>query len=204
MKLYFSPGACSLASRIVACEAGLAIDCDKVDLKTRVTASGRDFSRINPKGHVPALALDDGEVLTEGVVILQYLADQAPETGLMPETGCRERYRVQEWLSFISVEIYKGFAPLWTPATPDVARRMAVEDLHRHFGYIDGHLEGRSYLMGERYTVADAYCFTVLNWTGFHRIDLSAYPRLVAFMDRVAARPKVREALKAEGLLRVA
>lgn len=204
MRLYFSPGACSLALRIVAYEAGLTIDCDKVDLKTRVTASGRDFSRINPKGYVPALALDDGEVLTEGAVILQYLADQAPETELMPKAGCRDRYRVQEWLHFISTEIHKGFAPLWKPVTPDAARRLAVEDLHRRFGYVERHLDGRMYLMGDRYTVADAYCFTILNWAGFHRIDLSPYPRLLAFVDRVAARPRVREALRAEGLLRAA
>ncbi|MBF9232155.1 glutathione transferase GstA [Microvirga alba] len=204
MKLYFSPGACSLAPRIVACEAGLEIDYDKVNLKTQTTASGRDFTRINPKGYVPALALDNGEMLTEGVAIVQFLADQAPEKELMPPHGSMDRYRVQEWLGFISTEVHKNFWPLWKPTAPDTARQMAVESLHRRFAYIDRRLEGRSYLMGDRFTVADAYCFPVLNWSHFHKIDLAAYPHIVAFMNRVGARSGVREAFQAEGLLKAA
>jgi glutathione S-transferase len=204
MKLYYAPGSCSLASRIVACEAGLAIDYDKVDLKHRTTASGRDFIKINPKGYVPALALNDGQVLTEASVVVQFLADQVPQARLIPEPGSLDRYRVQEWLGFISTELHKGFAPLWAPATPDAARRMAVEQLHHRFGYLDRHLEGRPYLMGELFTVADAYGFAVLNWTSFHKIDISAYSRLGAYLRRIAGRPQVQQALKAEGLARAA
>ncbi|MCB5176169.1 glutathione transferase GstA [Microvirga lenta] len=204
MKLYYTPGSSSLASRIVACEAGLDLVYDKVDLKNRTTASGRDFSKINPKGYVPALALNDGQVLTETSVVIQFLADQAPQTRLMPELGSLERYRVQEWIGFISTELHKGFAPLWKPTSTEAARQMAVEQLHRRFGYVDRHLEGRSYLMGELFTVADAYGYAVLNWTSFHKIDVSPYSRLLAYMRRVAERPRVRQALEAEGLLRLA
>jgi glutathione S-transferase len=204
MKLYYAPGACSLAHRIVACEAGLDVEYDKVDLKTRTTASGRSFDKINPKGHVPALMIGTGEVLTEAPVVLEYLADQMPDAGLLPETGSLERYRVQEWIGFISMELDKGFSPLWDPPMPSTARELAVERLHARFDYLDRCLEGRSYLMGERFTVADAYCFTVLSWARFHRVDLSTYPSILAFMRRVGARPGVRRALEAEGLLRAA
>lgn len=204
MKLYYTPGSCSLASRIVACEAGLEIDYDKVDLKHRTTASGRDFIKINPKGYVPALVLNDGQVLTEASVVIQFLADQAPEARLIPEPGSLDRYRVQEWLGFISTELHKGFSPLWKATSPEAARQMAVEHLHQRFGYLDRHLEGRTYLMGELFTVADAYVFAVLNWTSFHKIDISPYSRLEAYMKRVARRPGVRRALEAEGLARAA
>ena len=204
MKLYYTPGSCSLASRIVACEAGLDLDYDKVDLKHWTTASGRDFIKINPKGYVPALALSDGQVLTEASVVIQFLADQAPQARLIPEPGSLERYRVQEWLGFISTELHKGFAPLWKPTYPDAARRMAVEHLHQRFGYLNRQLEGRSYLMGEIFTVADAYGFSVLNWNFFHKIDISAYSRLSAYLRRVAGRPGVRRALEAEGFAKAA
>lgn len=200
MKLYYTPGACSLAHRIVACEAGLDVEYDKVDLKTQTTASGRNFTKINPKGYVPALALRTGEVLTEAPVVLEYLADQMPDAGLLPGAGSLERYKVQEWIDFISTELHKGFAPLWDPPMPSTARELAVEHLHRRFAYLDNCLEGRSYLMGEQFTIADAYCFTVLSWAHFHRIDLSPYLQINAFMGRVAARPGVRRALEAEGL----
>jgi len=201
MRLYYAPGACSLAPRIVACEADLAIEYDKVDLKTQTTASGCNFSKINPKGYVPALVLHDGEVLTEAPVVLEYLADQVPDTKLLPRIGSMERYRAQEWLGFISAEIQKGFDPLWKAAMPTAARGLAIEHLHDRFRYLDACLQGRSYLMGEIFTAADAYCFAILSWTRFHRIDLTDYTHIGCFMRRVSGRPKVREALGAEGLL---
>lgn len=203
MKLYYTLGSSSLASRIVACEAGLTIDYDKVALKNRTTASGRNFIKINPKGYVPALALDDGQILTEVSVVLQFLADQAPHTCLIPAAGTLDRYRVQEWLGFIGMELHKGYGPLWNPASSDAARRMAIEHLRR-FDFVDKHLEQRPYLMGERFTVADAYGFAVLNWTSFHKIDTADHRHLVAYVERIAARPKVRQALQAEGLLKAA
>jgi glutathione S-transferase len=204
MKLYYTPGACSLAPRIVACEAGLDLEYDKVDLKTQTTESGRSFTKINPKGCVPALALSSGEVLTEALVVLEYLADQVPGARLLPAAGTLERYRAQEWLGFIGTELHKGFSPLWTPAMPTAAREVAVEQLHGRFAYLDGCLQGRAYLMGEQFTAADAYCFAILNWTRFHRVDLSAYDHIGHFMKRVSERPKVRASLQAEGLLQAA
>lgn len=202
VKLYYTPGSSSLASRIVACEAGLTLEYDKVDLKNRTTASGRNYIKINPKGYVPALALDDGQVLTEVLVVVQFLADQAPQAGLIPQAGTLDRYRVQEWLGFIGMELHKGFAPLWNPLSSDDARRMAVDHLKRRFGFVDRHLEQRAYLVGERFTVADAYGFAILNWTSFHKIDMADHPHLAGYMKRIAERPKVRQALQAEGLVR--
>jgi glutathione S-transferase len=204
MKLYYAPGACSLAPHIVAREAGLRLDLEKVDLPSGKTESGAAFADINPKGYVPALSLDSGEVLTEASALLQYLADQAPGAGLVPQAGTPERYRLLEWLGFISTEIHKGFGPLWKPQMPDVAKAMAKENLAKRFTYLDGHLARGPYLLGERFTVADAYLFTVTNWSHLHGIDLKPYPNLAAFMQRVGARPKVQEALRAEGLLKEA
>lgn len=204
MILYFTPGSSSLAAHIVAREARLCLEYDKVDLKTQTTASGQDYTRINPKGYVPALSLNNGEVLTEASVVMQFLADQAPEARLIPEAGSPERYRAQEWLGFIGTELHKGFGPLWRPTASDMCQQVAVKHLHRRFGYIDGHLKDRPYLLGERFTVADAYGFTVLNWTYFHKIDLSPYANIGAFIKRVADRPRVREALQVEGLIRTA
>jgi len=201
MKLYYTPGACSLAPRIIACEAGLEIEYDKVNLKTQTTASGRDFIRINPKGHVPALVLRSGDILAEVPVILEYLADQAPGTKLLPRLGSLERYRVKEWLDFTGAELHKGFDPLWVGPMPPKARQLAVGHLQRRFAYLDECLRERPYLAGYHFTVADAYCFTVLSWTRFHRIDLSDHPALTDFMARVSARPMVKHALQAEGLL---
>jgi glutathione S-transferase len=200
MKLYYTPGACSLASRIVACEAGLQIDYDKVDLKNQTTASGRSFIKINPKGGVPALSLSNGEVLTEASVVVQFLADQAPQARLIPEAGSLDRYRVQEWLNFIGTELHGGFVPLWKASSSDAERQASIENLHRNFLYIDRHLVERVYLMGEQFTVADAYGFTILSWAHFHRIDLCDYPHLRAYMKRIADRPRVKEAMGAEGL----
>lgn len=202
MKLYYSPGACSLAPHIIAYEAGLDIEFDRVDLNTQTTASGRSFRKINPKGNVPVLALDNGEVLTEVTVILEYLADQVPHQRLLPELGSWERYRVREWLGFISAELHKGFDPLWDGLMPDAARNLAVQNLQRHIAYLDTCLAGRSYLMEKDFTVADAYCFTVLNWACFHRIDLSDYPAVQTFMCTVSDRPMVQRAMQAEGLVR--
>ncbi|MCG7392676.1 glutathione transferase GstA [Microvirga sp. ACRRW] len=204
MKLYYSPGASSLAPHIVIHEAGLDIEFDRVDLNTQTTASGHRFGTINPKGNVPALALRTGEVLTEVSVVLEYLADRVPDRRLLPELGTLERYRVQEWVGFIGTELHKGFDPLWDGLMPDTARRLAVQYLQRRLSYLDRCLDGRSYLMGEHFTVADAYCFTVLSWARFHRVDLSDYPAVRAFMQEVSSRPMVRKAMQAEGLMQAA
>lgn len=204
MKLYYSPGACSLAPHIIAYEAGLDIEFDRVDLNTQTTASGSLFGKINPKGSVPALALGGGEILTEVSAILEYLADRVPGRGLLPELGSMARYRVQEWVGFIGTELHKGFDPLWDRLMPDAARRLAVQYLQRRLSYLDSCLEGRPYLMGEHFTVADAYCFTVLNWARFHRIDLSSYTAVQTFMQEVSSRPMVRRAMEAEGLVHAA
>jgi glutathione S-transferase len=201
MKLYYTPGACSLAPRIIACEAGLRIEYDKVDLKTQTTASGRDYVRINPKGYVPALALHTGDILAEVPVILEYLADQVPQTRLLPKLGSLERYRVKEWLDFTGAELHKGFDLLWLAPVPPKARQLAVSQLQRRFDYLDRCLRTRPYLAGDDFTVADAYCFTVLSWSRFHRIDLSAHPAVTAYMARVSDRPMVKHALQAEGLV---
>ncbi|HEX8166187.1 MAG TPA: glutathione transferase GstA [Beijerinckiaceae bacterium] len=204
MKLYYAPAACSLAPHIVAREAGLKLDLDRLDFATRKTEGGEDFSAVNPKGYVPALRLDSGEVLTEVATLVQYLADQAPQSGLAPAAGTMDRYRLQEWLTFVSTEIHKGFGPLWKPDTPEAMKEIVRANLAKRFAYLDQHLAGRPYLTGERFTAADAYLFTVVNWTSFHKIDLSPYPNLKAFMDRVAARPAVRQAMQEEGLLKQA
>lgn len=200
MKLYYTPGASSLAPRIIAFEAGLEIEYDKVDLKTRTTASGCDYIRINPKGCVPALAVQSGEVLSEVPVILEYLADQAPSAQLFPPPGCWDRYRVKEWLDFTGVELHKGFDPLWEAPMLPQARQLAVSRLQQRFAYLDQCLQGRPYLAGFQFTAADAYCFTVLSWTRFHRIDLSDHSRVLEFMQRVSSRRMVKLALQAEGL----
>lgn len=200
MKLYFAPAACSLAAHITLREAGFEFQLVAVDLATHRTADGGDFMGINPKGYVPALRLDDGQVLTEAQVVLQYLADQRPASGLAPALGGMERYRLMEVLAFIATEIHKGFGPLWNPQAPEATRESAVRLLSRRFDYVSEALEGRTWLMGHRFTVADAYLFTVLNWTNIHRIDLSRWPRLVDYQERVAGRPAVQAALKAEGL----
>jgi glutathione S-transferase len=204
MKLYYAPGACSLAPHIVAREAGLRLDLEKVDLRSGKTEGGASFADINPKGYVPALSLDNGEVLTEVSALVQYVADQAPQAALMPAAGTDERYRVLEWLGFISTEIHKGFGPLWNPQSPDAAKTIAKANLAKRFAYLDQHLARGPYLLGERFTVADAYLFTVASWTNFHRIDLAPYRNLQAYLQRVGAREKVREALRAEGLLQEA
>ena len=198
MKLYYSPGACSLSPHIVAHEAGLALELVKVADKK--TPDGRDFWQINPKGYVPALELDNGEVLTEGPAIVQYLADQKPDAGLIPAAGTLPRYRVQEMLGFINSEIHKTYSPLFTPGTTPEVRTERQEYLRKRYKTIEQALAGKSYLFGEEFTVADAYLFTVTNWSRFVKLDLSDFPNLMAFQARVAARPAVQAAMAAEGL----
>jgi glutathione S-transferase len=201
VKLYYYPGACSLAAHIVLREVGLAFDLERVDLATKKTASGADFSTVNAKGYVPALCLDDGQVLTEDQVILQYLADQKPEAALAPKLGTMERYRLMEWLAFIATEVHKAFGPLWNPDTPEATKENAFALLARRFDYLSGALQGKLWLLGDHYTIADAYLGTVLGWCPYHRLDLGKWPTLVEYLGRVTARPAVRAAMEAEGLL---
>ncbi len=202
MKLYFSPGACSLSPHIVLREAGFDFTLEKVNLRNRQTASGVDYTTINPKGYVPALDLGNGELLTEGPAIVQYLADKAPESRLAPPCGTLERARVQEWLTFIGTELHKNFSPLFNPAATDDAKEAARANLARRLPIAAQALENRSYLTGETFSVADAYLFTVLTWTGLVGVDLSPWPSLLAYQERVGARPSVQAALEAEGLKR--
>jgi len=202
MKLYYSPGACSLSPHIVLHEAGLAAETEKVDLAAKTTAGGSDYRQINPKGYVPALVLDDGNVLTEGPAIIQYLADLRPQSRLAPANGTFERYRLQEWLNFITSELHKSFSQLFRPSTPAEQRQAVLENLDTRFDYVEQQLAKRQYLMGEQFSVADAYLFVVTNWGRFLNLDLvSTRPHLKAWLARVAARPGVQSALKAEGLL---
>lgn len=200
MKLFFKSGACSLSPRIVLEELGLKYEAEGVDLKTRTTDSGGDYLAINPKGYVPALQLDSGEVLTEGPAIVQYLADQVPQKRLAPANGTIERYRLQSWLTFIGTEVHKQFSPLFNPASGDDAKAQARANLERRIAWIDGELAGRDYLLGNDFSVADAYLFTVLSWARFVKLDLSVHARVQAYLARLAARPGVQAALKAEGL----
>jgi glutathione S-transferase len=203
MKLYFSPGACSLSPHIALRETGQPFDLVQVDTKTKKTKAGDDFLAVNPKGMVPVLVLDSGEVLTEGPAIVQYIADRTP-SALIPAAGNAERYRVLEWLNYITSEIHKAFTPLFKPDTPDEYKTISKDNLGTRFGYLDGKLTGKTFLTGDNFTVADAYLFTVVNWSKFHNIDVAKWPNLKAFMDRVAARPKVQEAMQAEGLVKAA
>lgn len=201
MKLYYSPGACSLSPHIALHEAGLAHDLVKVDLKAKTTENGDDFAKINPKGQVPALLLDNGELLTEGPVIVQVIADKAAGKHLAPANGTDERYKLQEWLNFTTSELHKNFSPLFNPAIPDDVKKFFSDRIVGKFKYIDSQLAGQDYLMGQQFTVADGYLFVMLAWAGRMKIDISAFPNLVAYQARVAARPNVQAALKMEGLL---
>jgi len=204
MKLYYAPGACSLSPHIVLREAGLTFELEQVDNKEKKTKSGQNFWDVNPKGQVPVLELDEGGRLTEGPVIVQYLADKKPGSGLAPACGTPERYRVQEWLNFVTSELHKSFGPIFRPTTPEEYKKISKENLGKRFDWLDKQLAGRSYLTGEKFTIADAYLFTVLRWSSRVEIDLAKWPNLKAYVDRVAARPKVREALAAEGLIQPA
>jgi glutathione S-transferase len=200
MKLYYSPGACSLSPHIVAREAGFDIALERVDLGKKTTKGGGDFNTVNPKGYVPALQIDGGEILTEGPAIVQYLADQRPESNLAPPAGTLQRYRLQEWLNFISTELHKQFSPLFNPKVAAEYKEMVKERLAGRFDYLVQQLAGKQFLLGDHFTVADAYLFTVLAWTDYVKVDLERWPQLKEYQARIAARPAVQAALKAEGL----
>jgi glutathione S-transferase len=201
MKLYYAPGACSLSPHIVARELGIDIDLQKVNTKDKSIEGGGDFWQVNGKGYVPTLELDNGERLTEGPAIVQYLADQKPDAGLAPKNGTLERYKLQEWLNFLTSEVHKQFSPLFKPNTPEEYKKIAKENLATRFQWLDKELAGKDYLTGKQFTVADAYLFVLTNWTKPTQIDLAQWPNVQAFNKRVAARPKVKEAMQAEGLI---
>lgn len=202
MKLYYMPGACSLSPHIVAREAGIDLELVKVDGKTKRTEHGADFLAINPKGYVPALELDDGQLLTEGPAIVQYLADLKPASHLAPANGTLARYRLQEVLGYINSEIHKSYSPLFKPDTPEATRQERKEYLRKRYALLDSALAKHPWLLGEHFTVADAYLFTVTNWARHVDLDLSAFPAILAFQKRVAERPAVQAAMDAEGLAR--
>jgi glutathione S-transferase len=202
MKLYYSPGACSLSPHIALLEAGLPHDLVKVDLRAKKLENGDDFLKVNPKGQVPALALDSGELITEGPVIVQMIADQAAGKNLAPAHGSSERYKLLEWLNFITAELHKNFGPMFSPVLGDEAKAFFKDRVMAKFKYIDSQMADRDYLMGSHFTVADGYLFTMLSWADRMKFDLSAMPHLAAYKARVAARPKVQEALAREGLMK--
>ncbi|MBL0092452.1 MAG: glutathione transferase GstA [Piscinibacter sp.] len=202
MKLYYSPGACSLSPHIVLRESGLAFEPVLASTKTHKLQDGTDYYGINPKGYVPLLELDGGERLSEGPVIVQYIADQVPDKKLAPPAGTMARYRLQEWLNFITSELHKGFSPLFNPAVPEDARPVFRKKLVERFTWVDGQLAGKAYLMGEEFSVADAYLFTVASWAPHVGVDITGLANLSAFSARMFARPAVQAAMKAEGLLK--
>ena len=204
MKLYYSPGACSLSPHIALLEAGLPYDLVKVDLKAKKLENGDDFLKINPKGQVPALALDSGEVVTEGPVIVQMIADKVSAKNLAPARDSAERYKLLEWLNFITTELHKNFGPMFSPVLADDAKAFFKDRVMGKFKYIDGALAGNDYLMGKQFTVADGYLFTMLSWAERMKFDLAALPNLLAYKARVGARPMVQAALTKEGLMKAA
>ncbi|MEO6840218.1 MAG: glutathione transferase GstA [Bradyrhizobium sp.] len=204
MKLYYSPGACSLSPHIALLEAGLPYELVKVDLRAKKLENGDDYLKVNPKGQVPALGLDSGEIVTEGPVIVQIIADKVAAKNLAPARDSAERYKLLEWLNFITGELHKNFSPLFNPAIPDEVKKFFADRIMSKFKYIETQLAGRDYLMGKQFTVADGYLYTMMRWADGHKLDLSALPHLTAYKARVAARPKVQEALTKEGLLKAA
>ena len=202
MKLYYAPGASSLAPHIVLREAGVPVELVRVDLKTKKLADGSDYTLINGKGYVPMLELDNGQRLSEGAAIVQYVADSRPETRLAPRPDDFERYRLQEWLNFIASELHKGFSPLFNPTASEDWKKAARARLELRLDWLAGQLIGRKFLMGEQFSVADAYLFTVLGWGNRVELDLGRWPELAGYAARVAARPAVQEAMRAEGLIK--
>lgn len=202
MKLYYSPGACSLSPHIALFEAGMTFDTEQVDLKQKKTASGRDFYEVNPKGYVPALALDDGSVLTEGAVIVQYIADRAPAKKLGPAPDSADRYRLQEWLTFINSEVHKSFGPLFDPKSPEESKNAARQKITKRLAIAEKKLSEKPYLMGATYSVADGYLYVMLRWCDAMGQDLSGQPSLLAFKQRIEQRAAVQQALAAENLLK--
>ena len=201
MKLYYSPGACSLSPHIVANEAGIPLELAKVDVQNKTVVRDGDYWDVNPKGYVPALELDDGQVLTEGPAIVQYLADRAPDSGLAPANGSFERVRLQEALNYLTSEIHKSYSPLFKPDVLPAVREERLAYLTRRYALIEKQLDGRRYLFGDRFTVADAYLFTLTRWARAVKLDLSGFPNLEAFQKRVGSRKAVLEAMRAEGLI---
>jgi glutathione S-transferase len=204
MKLYYAPGACSLSPHIVLREAGLPFELEKIDNKAKTTASGEDYFGINPKGYVPALKLDDGSVLTEGPVIVQYVADHAPASKLAPAAGTMERYRVGEWLNFITSELHKNYGTLFNPGVNDESKQAVRQRLAQRYGFVEKELAKKPFLTGDSFSVTDAYLFTVTRWANAVKLDMTALPHVVEFMKRVGARPAVKEAMTVEGLPLVA
>jgi glutathione S-transferase len=204
MKLYYTPGACSLSPHIALREAGLPFSLHKVDLRNKKLESGEDFSTVNPKGYVPALVLDDGTLLTEGAAIVQYIADLKPAAGLAPASGTPERYKLQEWLNFISTELHKPMGSMFNQAQAPEWKEAVKATLGKRLDWLSAQLQNKPYLMGDQYSVADAYLFTILNWSGMVGFDLSRWPVAQQYAARIAQRPKVVETLQAEGLLKAA
>ena len=204
MKLYYTPGACSLSPHIALLEAGLPYDLVKVDLRAKKLENGDDFLKVNPKGQVPVLALDSGELVTEGPVIIQMIADKAAEKNLAPARDSTDRYKLLEWLNFITTELHKSFGPMFSPVLADDAKAFFKDRVMGKFKYVESQIAGRDYLMGSQFTVADGYLFTMLSWADRLKFDLSEMPNLLAYKARVGARPKVQEALTKEGLLKAA
>jgi glutathione S-transferase len=201
MKLYYAPGSCSLASHIALYETGLPFEIDKINVPTKTTASGEDFMKINPKSYVPAIRLNDGSILTEGAAVLQYIADQNPASGLAPKAGTLERYRLQEWLTFISTEIHKSFSPLFNKDAAAAVKDYARDLLNKRLPYVEAQLANKPYLMGNSFTVADAYLFVVVSWSNRVGFDIGQFPNIKEYMARIVARPSVQAAMKAEGLI---
>ena len=201
MKLYYSPGACSLSPHIIACEAELPIELIKVDLESKLTETGEDFRQLNPNGYVPVLVLDDGRRLTEGPAIVQYLADLAPDKKLIPSAGSFERYKLQQWLNFISTEIHKSFSPLFNPVAPEAAKQLAIDILMTRLETVAEQLSSQPFLLGENFSVADAYLFVTLSWGQYVNVDISRWPALVRYADKISERPAVQKAMKEEGLI---
>jgi glutathione S-transferase len=204
MKLYYAPGACSLSPHIALLEAGLPYDLVKVDLRAKKLENGDDYLKVNPKGQVPALALDSGELVTEGPVIVQMIADRVPAKNLAPSRDSTERYKLLEWLTYINGELHKNIGPLFNPMLSDEAKGVFKDRAMGKFRYVDSQLAGRDYLMGKQFTVADGYLFVMLRWAEAMKFDLSGLNNLLAYKDRIAARPMVQEALVKEGLVKAA
>lgn len=202
MKLYYSPGACSLNPHIILRETNTPVTLVKTDIRGKKTEDGRDFLAINPRGYVPVLELDDGTILTEGPAIVQYVADKAGATSLAPPAGTMERYRVIEWLNFVSTELHKGFSPLFNPAMPAEGKAVAAERLLQRIGALDRHLEGKDYIMGKAFTLPDAYAFVTLSWSVPTKLDLTPFKNIAGYRERIAQRPAVQAAMKAEGLMK--
>ena len=202
MKLYYFPGACSLSPHIALRESGLSFELDRIDPKTKKTASGADFLKVNPKGYVPVLETDNGGTLTEAAVIVQYIADKKPEAKLLPPGGSADRYRAQEWLNYVATEIHKGVGALFNQKLTDPWKEVLREGIAPKFDYLTKRLEGKSYAFGDAFSVIDGYLFTVLGWPQYVGIDLAKWPVLKSYADRIAQRPAVQAALRAEGLVK--